>query len=376
MVKKDGIKVFEENQNQYNTFDFDAYQEKSFDFDAYQEKCLFNREKIEKYSNIITVTLTVALVAFFIIHTKETLSFWKIFASLSLLSIGGSIENNRIYSKCPSKIVIITLIALAIFTIDNEFSIINQVLCNVKFLISTVITLLFILSGIYAIQYISVSLLSKYVFKNREISYTARITKLGKSYSKRTIYYVHFYDYTNLDNRFEIKKEEFNTWKIGDPIIAVLQPKMDMIVTKNVTRLKYFNGKTDMEIDQKKHERDVNLFGKSQKEIDDGKFEFSILKYKRSYVFIIFFLGIIEVLSNKLYINDLLKLNSNKICVTSILALIVIIFVSFKEYKMVSTNDSFCREDMYLWKDYLILRVLFYFIVIFTLIGIIITFFS
>lgn len=329
-------------------------------FEKIQEQCVQNKENVDKYSKIISISLF--FISIFIIY-----DYGFIFCNNKLLWIAGIISyppfiyfsyfsEERIYSKVPAilgtcLIVIATIIAIKKSFFSNGLSAEN--------LIEYVFNSFNLYTITYSIHCIIVYILGHTIFKNNKIKYTARIIELEDSKGKNNshTYYAHFYDYTNEKIFDEISEEEYNTWKEGDYIETILQPQIDGITVKKITHLEYFEGKTDMEIFQERHKRDVELFGQSQEEMDAAKGEYKL----ESYLHIFLVIGIIDLLVCSF--NLKFSFHDNIIyALTTTLSLATIIYTSYKEYSMIKSKDNYTLEDMAIWKDYLVPRCLFYFL--------------
>ena len=352
-------------------------------FEEYQEICLNNKVKIEKYSKIMTVVIVILFTIFiYSLGRKYGTYLTMILIPITAVpSTFGAFENRRLFSNFPSIVGNILLVVLAIFLAFNT-TIFSKILSDAE-------TLLFYIGCAFAIWIITngihctnLSILDNTIFKNPEINYSARITEKKIETDKgHHHYYICFYDYLNKLNKYEITEKQYKTWKEGDPLMTILQTKLvnfdetNKVKIKSIKHLDYFEGKTDMEIIQEIHKRDVDLFGLSQEEIDEKEDRWF---KRRSYVWRFVIIGMLLLFSQRLYIPEFWEIMNNGIiyCITTILTLATIIIVSYKEYKIISKNESLSLKDIGIWKDYLVPRCLFYFLTTFFLIGAIITIFS
>lgn len=350
----------EQSINKYSEEEYTG----SSKFEKIQEQCVQNKEKVDKYSKIISISLF--FISIFIIY-----DYGFIFCNNKLLWLLGIFSyspfvcftsKERIYSKVPAilgtcLIVIATIIAIKESFFSNGLS--------AKKLIEYVFNSFNLYTITYSIHCIIVYILGHTIFKNNKIKYTARIIELEDSKGKNNshTYYAHFYDYTNKENKFKISEKEFKTWKEGDYIETILQPQVDEITVKKITYLKDFEGKTDMEIFQERHKRDVELFGHSQEEMDAAIGEYKL----ESYLFIFLVISIIDLLVCGL--NKKFSFHDNIIyALTTTLSLATVIYTSYKEYSMIKSKDNYTLEDMAIWKDFLVPRCLFYFLTTYFLI--------
>lgn len=344
----------EQSINKYSEEEYTG----SSKFEKIQEQCVQNKEKVDQYSKIISISLF--LISIFIIY-----DYGFIFFNNELLLIAGIISyppfiyfsyfsEERIYSKVPAilgtcLIVIATIIAIKESFFSNGLS--------AKNLIEHVFNSFNLYTITYSIHCIIVYILGHTIFKNNKIKYTARIIELEVSKGKYYTYFAHFYDYTNEKIFDEISEKEYYTWEEGDYIETILQPQIDGITVKKITHLENFEGKTDMEIFQEKHKRDVELFGHSQEEMDEAKGESKI----ESFTVIFLVIAIIDLLVCSF--NKKFSFHDNIIyALTTALSLAITSYTSYKEYSIIKTEDNYTLEDLAIWKDYLVPRCLFYFL--------------
>jgi hypothetical protein len=338
-------------------------------FEEIQEQCIQNKEKVDKYSKIISISLFfifLFLISYYEIsfYNNEILSIAGFFSIFCLIF---ALSDDRIYSKLPAILgACLIVIANVIAIKDSFFS--NGLTANILFVYAFNTFSLWVIT--FSIHCIIVYILGHTIFKNNKVKYTARIIKLEESKNKNSYtYYAYFYDYTNKKIFYKISEKEYKTWKEGDYIETILQPKIDYITVEKIKHLTKFKGKTDMEIFQERHKRDVELFGQSQEEMDDAKGEAKI----RSYVIYFILSGFIDIfifiwaVGTKYF--DAIMSNDIIYALTTTVALAIPIYTSYKEYSMIKTKGNYTLEDLAIWKDFLVPRCLFYFIISFTFIG-------
>ena len=279
------------------------------------------------------------------------------------------IKNERIYSKIPAILgALLILIANVLAVTDSFFSNIF----TSKFLIIYVMDSFFLWIITFFIHCIIVYILAHTIFKNDKIKYSAKIIGLEEYKDKNShTYYAHFYDYTNKKNKGVISEEEYKTWKDGDYIETILQPQIDEITVKKIIHLNYFNGKTDMEIFQEKHKRDIELFGQSQEEMDLSNGNYKLESYAVFFLFIGFIDIIIWTFCDEYF--ETIMSYGIIYAITTTIALAITIYTSYREYSMINSSGKYTLEDMAIWKDFLVPRCLFYFFISFISIGVILS---
>lgn len=350
-------------------------------FEKIQEQCVQNKEKVDKYSKILTTILT-GIIFLFIYNNFWDQTWIKILLGIIgfiyfilyllplgifTLLLGISYENGRIHSKYPTILTIILILLITLFTNWFSFGF------SAKWLLESCVSVIFIWIVVFSIHGININILDTNIFPNPKLTYTAKIVDIRsfKDKKKKT-YFVHFYDYTTTTNHCDITEKEYNTWKKGDVIEVVLQPTINEIKAESIKRLENFEGLTDMEKDQLKHKKDIELFGQSQKEMDaiDGDGRSTSLNLY--YFYINIFNVVIFVLNNNI-LSDIYRVMSNS-CIyttTSLIALAITIITSYIEYSKIKAK--YTLEDIYIWTDHLLYRSFYFFITIFLLIGEIIT---
>ncbi len=335
-------------------------------FEEFQEKCVQNKEKVDKYSKYLTFVLicTIAFVVFY--FGPQTGCLWGL-CIFGFIALGATLTSNttddRIYSNYPS---MLSIVPIAIFTVYyiQKFGIISENL------IIYLIGCFFIWLALYITHCLSVIFLDCTFFANPKLSYTARIvktehvTKRSKN-STSHYYYAYFYDYTNTLIYGQISRKEYTYWKKGDVIKTILQPRIDEVTTKEIKRLHKFQGKTDMEIIQENHERDVALFGKSQEEMDAEEGKSKNISYKWIFYWVLGIAALILTFS-KGKIDSIFESTTYNL-IMIITAIAVAIFVTFKEKARIKTQYTI--QDMDLWRDYLIPRISFYLVSVYLLLA-------
>lgn len=181
------------------------------------------------------------------------------------------------------------------------------------------------------------------------------------------LYSAVFYDYNLEKNSVEISKKEFETWKVGDTIEVTLQQKIHKLDALKAVRLDNFEGLTDMEIDQQKHKKEVEMYGQSQHEMDNASGESKKSNHNSIFAIIDLFLLITNMILHLRYMNNLLDKNLFDIDINGIvyyialiIPLAVTIIFSVIEYNNISSK--YTREDLLIWIDFLLPRCLFYFL--------------
>jgi len=341
-------------------------------FEEIQEKCVQNKEKVDKYSKILSISL---FFIFLFLISYHKISFYNndflpLVGLLSCIpSILFMIKNERIYSKIPAILgALLILIANVLAVTDSFFSNIF----TSKFLIIYVMDSFFLWIITFFIHCIIVYILAHTIFKNDKIKYSAKIIGLEEYKGKNShTYYAHFYDYTNKKNKGVISEEEYKTWKDGDYIETILQPQIDEITVKKIIHLNYFNGKTDMEIFQEKHKRDIELFGQSQEEMDLSNGNYKLESYAVFFLFIGFIDIIIWTFCDEYF--ETIMSYGIIYAITTTIALAITIYTSYREYSMINSSGKYTLEDMAIWKDFLVPRCLFYFFISFISIGVILS---
>lgn len=357
----------EQSINKYSKEEYTG----SSKFEEIQEKCVQNKEKVDKYSKILSISL---FFIFLFLISYHKISFYNndflpLVGLLSCISILFMIENERIYSKIPAILgALLILIANVLAVTDSFFSNIF----TSKFLIIYVMDSFFLWIITFFIHCIIVYILAHTIFKNDKIKYSAKIIGLEEYKNKNShTYYAHFYDYTNKKNKGVISKEEYKTWKEGDYIETILQPQIDEITVKKIIHLNYFNGKTDMEIFQEKHKRDIELFGQSQEEMDLSNGNYKLESYAVFFLFIGFIDIIIWTFCDEYF--ETIMSYGIIYAITTTIALAITIYTSYREYSMINSSGKYTLEDMAIWKDFLVPRCLFYFFISFISIGVILS---
>ena len=371
----------EQSINKYSEEEYTG----SSKFEEIQEKCVKNKEKVDKYSKIITTILTVTI--FLFVYNNFWDQTWlkillgiigSIYSIIYLIPIGIftlllgiSYKEGRIHSQYPTILTIILVLLIATSTnwLSNGFS--------AEWLLKSGISVIIIWMFVFSIHCININILDTNIFSNPQITYTTKIVEFGcfNKKKKNKTYFVHFYDYTNTTNHCDITEKEYNTWKKGDVIEVVLQPTIDEIKVESIKHLENFVGLTDMEKDQLKHKKDIELFGQSQEEMDaiDGDDRYASLNLYYSYIII--FDVIIFVLNNNIFSEIYRVMNNSSIYVTtSSIALAITIITLYIEYSKIKAK--YTLEDIYIWTDHLLYRSLYFFITIFLFIGTIISIFS
>ncbi len=359
----------EGNQEQsINKYSEEKYTESS-KFEKLQEICIKNKENVDKYSKIISISL---FIIFLFLISYYKISFYNngILSGAGICSIFGlifALSNDRIYSKLPAILGACLIVIANVIAIKESFFS-NGLTAKILYAYAFNTLILWVIP--FFIHCIIVYILGHTIFKNNKIKYTARIIKLEYFQGNNShTYYAHFYDYTNKKISAKISEKEYKTWKEGDYIETILQPRIDEITVKKIKHLINFEGKTDMEIFQERHKRDVELFGQSQEEMDDAKGKNKIESYVKYFIL----LGSIDIFvwafgANAKYFDTIMS-NNIIYTLTTAAALAIPIYISYKEYSMIKTKGNYTLEDMAIWKDYLVPRCLFYFITSFTFIG-------
>lgn len=366
----------EQSINKYSEEEYTG----SSKFEKIQEQCVQNKEKVDKYSKILT-TISIITIFLFVYNNFWDQTWIKIllgiigfiYASIFLLPfsfivlmLGISSKEDRIHSKYPAILTIILVLFIATFT--NWFS----YGFSAKWLLESGVGIIIIWMVVVSIHRINISILDIYILSNPKLTYTAKIVELGR-YKKET-YYVHFYDYSNHLNHCDITEKEYNTWKKGDVIEVLLRPTIDEIKVESVKHLEDFEGLTDMEKDQLKHKKEIELFGQSQEEMDATNEDYKYPSFN-THFFIINIINIsIFVINNNIssYIFDIME-NSCVYTTTIFIALAITIITLFIEYYKI--KNKYTLEDIYIWTDHLY-RSIYFFITIFFFVGAIITIFS
>lgn len=363
----------EQSINKYSKEEYTG----SSKFEEIQEKCVQNKEKVDKYSKILT-TISIITIFLFVYNNFWDQTWIKIllgiigfiYASIFLLPfsflvlmLGISSKEDRIHSKYPAILTIILVLFIATFTnwVSYGFS--------AKWLLESCVGIIIIWMVVVSIHRINISILDIYILSNPKLTYTAKIVELGR-YKKET-YYVHFYDYSNHLNHCDITEKEYNTWKKGDVIEVLLRPTIDEIKVESIKHLEEFEGLTDMEKDQLKHKKDIELFGQSQEEMDATNEDYKYPSFNIYFFFINIINIFIFVVNNNISscIFDVMD-KSYVYTTTIVIALAITIITLFIEYYKI--KNKYTLEDIYIWTDHLY-RSLYFFITIFLLIGEIIT---
>lgn len=324
-------------------------------FEEFQEKCVQNKEKIEKFSKILTAVLVIVLplISYFYLWGRIVSGILLVIAIINTLM--SKTTNDRIFSRFPA---ILGLIAVSIIiyriAIDEELSL------NTSSFFLVCIFPLIVWLAIYCLHCFSIYFLDVAVFDNPKLNYSSKIIRLEheKVKTKHGInhyYYVYFYGFRNSFLKSEITEIQFIRWHEGDVIQTVLVPRIDgEIVCKGVWRPNNFEGLTDWELDKQQHEKDVELFGMSQEEMDKAAGESKKLSYKMLFYVIAGADLIFAILGPLKY--SIINSDLNIICL--LIAISITLFTSFKEYKHI--KEKYTLEDMKLWLDYLLPRCLFY----------------
>lgn len=323
--------------------------------EEFQEKCVQNKEKVEKYSKLLTVGLIIILplISYFYLWGRIVSGILLVIAIINTLM--SKTTNDRIFSRFPA---ILGLIAVSI--IIYRISITEELSLNMSSFFIVCIVPLIVWLAIYCLHCFSVNFLDVAVFDNPKLNYSSKILRLEHEKVKTKngtnhYYYVYFYGFRNSFLKSEITDIQFRRWREGDVIQTVLVPRIDgEIVCKGVWRPNNFEGLTDLELDKQQHEKDVELFGMSQEEMDEAAGESKILSHKTIFFVIAGADLIFAIFSPLKY--SIIKSDLNIICL--LIAISLTIIISFKEYKHI--KEKYTLEDLKLWLDYLLPRCLFY----------------
>ncbi len=324
-------------------------------FEEFQEKCVQNKDKVEKYSKLLTVGLIIILplISYFYLWGKIVSGIFLVIAIINILM--SKTTNDRIFSRIPA---IWGLIASSI--IIYKIAINEELSLNMSSFFLVCIVPLIVWLAIYCLHCFSVNFLDVAVFDNPKLNYSSKIIRLehekfNTKHRTEHYYYVYFYVLRNRFLKIEITDIQYKRWKEGDIIQTVLVPRIDgEIVCKNVWRPNNFEGLTDLELDKLQHEKDVELFGMSQEEMDEAAGESKILSHKTIF-FVISGADLIFAIFSPLK-NPIIKSDLNIICL--LIAISITLFTSFNEYKHI--KEKYTLEDLKLWLDYLLPRCLFY----------------
>lgn len=378
MTNKEAIeKSFSNIVNKEAEYPIDSFESRLEAFDNLLEICIQNKDKVDKYSKILTSIFVIAVssVVFYVWDPSyivlNLLFVAAFFVVLSLVFIEINTNEDRIYTKFTAILgfTIITLVSSYIAIRKSFFSEGSASFNLFIWGISSMCVWVYI----YFFHCLSVYLLDHTIFKNTTINYTTKILDL--STTKNKDYYASFYNHMNQKSCYEIKKEEYKTWKEGSVIEIKLQPRINTIDYKGATLLENFAGKTDMEHFREKNLRDVSLFGRSQEEIDaeSGKFKrLSLINnvseidvWALSAFVILYLLGI--------RYDSFFETTSKPIIFNLVIAISFIItsVVLYFEYMKIKTQ--YTLEDLRRWKDYLLPCCIFYFMSGFMIIGGIVT---
>lgn len=349
-----------QNTNEHKTYDSE--------FEKYHEICIENKDKIEKYSKILTVVV-LSIVALLSIPFENVWFILFVICLPALLMTTGT--NDRIYNKFPA------LLSLILIIIRNVYlAVVNNHYCfncgfdfdNVNpFVTSSLIVCYFV----YCVHFVSVSIIDYTLFKNPKFTYTSRISKLDKVVEKHTpYYYAYFYDFTSKENYVEISEDEYNKLTIGDALLVELQQRLSYVAVKSIKLIPNFEGQTDWEIYKEKHAKDIEEFGQSQEEIDASEGKSKRISYKWWFVLLLFIdivgFGILEKLTGKFFY-DQFPYKPNLYSKVALASLIIVAIVSYIEYHKLKKRYSL--EDVRLWRDCLIPRLLFYYLATSLFIG-------
>lgn len=284
---------------------------------------------------------------------------------LLILDISGNNNNTRIPTIIGNSIL--ALIALYLATCTQFFS---EGMSAEKILTSTFVA--FIIWLYVSSVYIFAHVFMERKFPYPQIIYTARITGKSKSLQSkgRYNYHVQFVDDTNCDRSESITKEEYENWKVNEPIQVVLSVRdVENHSVEKITRLDDFLGQTDMEICQEIHKRDVELFGQSQYEMDIDSGKNNKLGINLALIIIclidltIYFIMKFDTIKhfNKVMMNnDIYSIT----LIASISLTILMLGIGFISKKKIDTVNSIGK-----WIDLFVPTSLLYFSSIFALIG-------
>lgn len=358
-------------------------------FEEMLEKCIQNKDKVEKYSKFLTVVMIVIIVllAYFNIYntrthideqsatiTKGVLLFF--YFTMVFNWHYTDCRKDRIYSKFPA------ILGASIIGILGLYLALKTTFFSERFLVDIIVTFglysLFISFSIFLIHCLSIRILDYTIFANPTLKYTAKVIKLehvtqrSKNHTSH-FYYAYFYDYTNRRIKGQISEKEYTYWEERDVISTVLQQHIDGVKVKSIRRLHNFQGLTDMEIDRQNHLRDVELFGQSQEEMDLASGTTKRLSYKWPFIIV----GVLMLLPYTVIHEEFEELMSCSIPLCAALILISIALtsgVSYLEYKKL--RDKYTIEDIKLWADCLLHRILIYSLSTFALVGFCLTFYN
>lgn len=236
-----------QNTNEHKTYDSE--------FEKYHEICVENKDKIEKYSKILTVVV-LSIVALLSIPFEKVLFILFVICLPALLMTVGT--NDRIYNKFPAllSLILIIIVNAYLVVIDDHYCFnCGFTYSNVSLFVASSLTVCYF---VYCVHFVSVSIIEYTLFKNPKFTYTSRISKLDKVIEKHTpYYYAYFYDFTSKENYVEISEDEYKKWKVEDAIDVELQQRLSYVAVKSIKLIPNFEGQTDWEIYKENHAKDI-----------------------------------------------------------------------------------------------------------------------
>lgn len=337
-------------------------------FEEIQEQCIQNKEKVEKYSKIITVVLVIGIAILCYLFWDYELMKKCLYIIPSLFILIYFLYGNsdyRILSKFPAIITLVGITTLITFlSFKTEFfsegftpdCLINLFIYSFK--------IWFI---IFSVNFLCVKLLDTTVFANPKMKYTAKIVGKKRLYITRYNYeyYALFYDYNCNLIMGEISKMAFDCWPIGCAIMTTLQQRVDGVAVKDVDLARNIEGPTDMEVFMNNQGRDVELFGESYANKLFARRKSKKISFKLPFVILYLILSFFFIsIGQELCIN-LMNYTSIYASVAAV-SLGITSIVSYFEYSRL--KEKFSPEDIGLWTDLLIPRCSLYFLTSFFLI--------